>query len=393
MSPSEERRTSHATSTTLDNATPRNTSKRGSSSRNEALMLANQNDAHAQKHLFSNKEGTTYPPATTSHTSRARKYHRLHKQPMQDTHFFFKGHLMTGGDNIWPLIGSIALILGLGGLWLGTTGVWVWRDGLGAGGASRGGKAAVIIFGYLLGVCFGAMMATAFRDPGILPRNLDVTYPIAETSSGAYEPATREVRVRHGKIALKYCDTCKLYRPPRSSHCRLCGNCVEGIDHHCSYLHNCVGKRNYTSFITFLVTSVLALVYTVVFSALHYSILCSRENINFGSALGREPEAAVSFILGLILLAPITALFGYHLRLMLINATTVEQIRASASKEFLSKGERPINHYTYRSYFKNFAYSICRPQNPSWIDASGWDVEDARLPNPGLDKRVGPSHV
>lgn len=129
-------------------------------------MLANQNDAHAQKHLFSNKEGTTYPPATTSHTSRARKYHRLHKQPMQDTHFFFKGHLMTGGDNIWPLIGSIALILGLGGLWLGTTGVWVWRDGLGAGGASRGGKAAVIIFGYLLGVCFGAMMATAFRDPG-----------------------------------------------------------------------------------------------------------------------------------------------------------------------------------------------------------------------------------
>lgn len=62
------------------------------------------------------------------------------------------------------------------------------------------------------------------------------------------------------------------------------------------------------------ILQVLALVYTVVFSALHYSILCSRENINFGSALGREPEAAVSFILGLILLAPITALFGYHLR-------------------------------------------------------------------------------
>lgn len=35
-----------------------------------------------------------------------------------------------------------------------------------------------------------------------------------------------------------------------------CGNCVEGIDHHCSYLHNCVGKRNYTSFITFLISGV-----------------------------------------------------------------------------------------------------------------------------------------
>lgn len=95
-----------------------------------------------------------------------RKYRRLESQPLQSTTYFAEGRLLTGGDSILPLIGSFIIVLGLGGLWLGTTGVWMWRDGLGGGGASAGGKAAVIIFGYLLGTCVGAMIATAFRDPG-----------------------------------------------------------------------------------------------------------------------------------------------------------------------------------------------------------------------------------
>ncbi|KAJ9120745.1 hypothetical protein QFC22_002676 [Naganishia vaughanmartiniae] len=114
---------------------------------------------------------TAYPPASDLIVrTKKRRYTNLQNQPLQDTHFFLNGRLMTGGDRVWPLLGSVVLLLGLGGLWLGTTGVWIWRDGLGGGGAGRGGKAAVIIFGYLLGVCFGAMMATAFRDPGESPK-------------------------------------------------------------------------------------------------------------------------------------------------------------------------------------------------------------------------------
>lgn len=96
----------------------------------------------------------------------SRRYKRYHNYQLQDTTYFCHGRLLSGGDNILPFLGSIILLLGLGGLWIGTTGVWVWRDGLGGGGAGAGGKAAVIIFGYVLGVCFGAMMATALRDPG-----------------------------------------------------------------------------------------------------------------------------------------------------------------------------------------------------------------------------------
>ena len=43
-----------------------------------------------------------------------------------------------------------------------------------------------------------------------------------------------------------------------SKHCRACDRCVEGFDHHCKWLNNCVGAKNYKSFFS-LVCMALAL--------------------------------------------------------------------------------------------------------------------------------------
>lgn len=33
-----------------------------------------------------------------------------------------------------------------------------------------------------------------------------------------------------------------------SKHCRSCDKCVEGFDHHCKWLNNCVGMKTYSAF-------------------------------------------------------------------------------------------------------------------------------------------------
>lgn len=64
-------------------------------------------------------------------------------------------------------------------------------------------------------------------------------------------------------LQYKMCETCNLFRPPRSKHCAICDNCVLQFDHHCPFLSTCIGKRNYKYFMHFLVSTTLLTVFSI----------------------------------------------------------------------------------------------------------------------------------
>lgn len=94
-------------------------------------------------------------------------------------------------------------------------------------------------------------------DPGIIPRRF--IFEIQGYIPKEFVSCETEEDENQNKKKYKFCQTCNIYRPPKSSHCRYkefflyiifsyfreCDNCVEVMDHHCPWINNCVAKRNY----------------------------------------------------------------------------------------------------------------------------------------------------
>ncbi len=51
---------------------------------------------------------------------------------------------------------------------------------------------------------------------------------------------------------INLCTYCELIKSETSFHCQMCGKCTELFDHHCPFLNNCLGMRNYKYFLVFV---------------------------------------------------------------------------------------------------------------------------------------------
>lgn len=55
---------------------------------------------------------------------------------------------------------------------------------------------------------------------------------------------------------IRFCNSCNIYQPDLSSHCKKCKGCIQERNHHCPWLANCIGKGNYKEYYFHLTFSV-----------------------------------------------------------------------------------------------------------------------------------------
>jgi len=271
-----------------------------------------------------------------------------------------------------------------------------------------------IIFAYLTIFCAASLLKTSWTDPGILPRNLEPipeevrldtgsnssveapensysasgsqrntspftsstyfnqssstsslysTYPFLAPKKNS-PPSMRNIVVNGRIVSQKFCDTCKIYRPPRSFHCAYCDNCVENCDHHCPWTANCIGKRNYRYFYAFICSSTILSI-IVLFGSCDFIYRKIKEKglrLNFDSLITIFTEHPVPYILAFIIV--IIGWFnsfmsGYHTYLICKNITTHEQLKEqyipNTNKSYFSTG----------NIFKNILLVLFRPVAPA----------------------------
>lgn len=184
------------------------------------------------------------------------------------------------------------------------------------------------------------LFLTSGRDPGIIPRNPHPPEPEDEgdgsnisadwpgsQSSAPNLPPVKDVVVNGVVVKVKYCQTCMLYRPPRCSHCSICNNCVERFDHHCPWVGQCIGKRNYRFFFMFVSATTMLCLYVFAFCWVNIKKIMAAYHCNLWRAFLKSPVSGILILYTFIAAWFVGGLTAFHLYLIFTNQTTYENFR------------------------------------------------------------------
>ncbi|XP_011922176.1 palmitoyltransferase ZDHHC14 isoform X4 [Macaca nemestrina] len=188
------------------------------------------------------------------------------------------------------------------------------------------------VAGILFFFVMGTLLRTSFSDPGVLPR------------------ATPD-------------EAADLERQ------------IERFDHHCPWVGNCVGKRNYRFFYMFILSLSFLTVFIFAFVITH--VILRSQQTGFLNALKDSPASVLEAVVCFFSVWSIVGLSGFHTYLISSNQTTNEDIKGSWSNK---RGKENYNPYSYGNIFTNCCVALCGPISPSLIDRRGYIQPDTPQP-------------
>ena len=143
---------------------------------------------------------------------------------------------------------------------------------------------------------------------------------------------------------LKFCSTCKFFRPKNTVHCAVCGTCIQGFDHHCVWLNNCIGGRNYSVFAFYICLTTLDC-----FLCFAYFVwtMANDDRVFIRVLLG------ISSFFAIFSAIPCTILIGFHILIWIKRETTYEFVKRrekeEKDRELLEKREKVLELVVVRT--------------------------------------------
>ncbi|KAF3907870.1 hypothetical protein ABW20_dc0109166 [Dactylellina cionopaga] len=349
--------TGSPTNQTITSASPlRSGSRRSRSNTNEATT-----DQAKEEHRETSQASTASPQKANAESPvyKGKNYQYF----PGNTLFCLGGRWQTARDAPMNVL-TATLVIVPSGLFFGFSAPWLWLNVH---------PALPITFGYVFLVCMSSFIRASVTDPGIFPRNvhpLEYEDGDVEDALAVGPPETGWTMIKPNRrrgsqpleVPVKYCKTCRIWRPPRCHHCRVCDNCIETQDHHCVWLNNCVGRRNYRYFFTFIAAASILGLYLCALSLTHLLLWQKWNNTTFVVALQtwRVPFAMVIYA-AIGAMYPI-ALVGYHVFLLYRGESTREYL--NNHKFVPSERHRP---FTRGHPIANFVAVLCRPRPPTYV--------------------------
>ncbi|XP_070030249.1 putative protein S-acyltransferase 12 isoform X1 [Nicotiana tabacum] len=192
-----------------------------------------------------------------------------------------------------------------------------------------------LTFHILLVLLMWSYIKVVIQDPGSVPenwklvseQNIEEGNSVALTDYASIENNTPTVSTdqieRRQSQSRGYCSQCQNGKPPRCHHCSVCHRCVLKMDHHCIWVVNCVGSRNYKFFLLFVV-------YTFLTTTLDTLVLLPsfikffRQAKNHSFSPGNITVVFLAFVLNLAFSLSLLCFVIMHASLLSSNTTSVE---------------------------------------------------------------------